>query len=120
MRLCTICAVLFYSPFTIYMPRVALLAALQPFFPSLIAPAPDHSNRRTRRVFHALLTTALLAMNLAVALTVTNLGAVFGFIGAISGIAIALVMPSAFMPLLSLDVRTAPTHCVTPCVVPSE
>jgi hypothetical protein len=71
-------------------------------------------HRTRRRVYHIALTCALLAMNLIVAIFVSNLGAVFGFIGAVSGCSISLIMPTlCYLKLVS----DAPLHKRVLCVI---
>ncbi len=98
LKICVILAILFFSPYNLFMPRVALIAVVQIWKPDWIHPVKHPVthltiNKRKRLWFHVSATTILVAMNLGVALAVDNLGAIFGFVGALSGISISLILP---------------------------
>lgn len=82
-------------PYTNFIPRVAIIAVVQMYFPQWAIKDLDkpEANRLKRNVVHALVTTLLLGCGLAVAEFITNLGVAFEFVGGISAVCISLIIP---------------------------
>jgi len=91
-------------PYCNFIPRVAVLAVVQMYFPQWAVKDVDNpqANRFKRNVVHFIVTTVLLGSGLVVALFVTNLGVAFEFVGGISAVCISLIIP----PLCFLKLET--------------
>jgi amino acid permease len=90
-------------PYCCYMPRVALLSLLQLIRPDWVLPGKvDNSNfgrveddNRRRHLVHIAVTTFVLVLGLACALSGLPLGTFFGLSGGLAGVAISVVIPVA-------------------------
>jgi amino acid permease len=78
--------------YSVFMPRVALLALVQLHAPDLVV--KNARNKAKRTALHALLTTTVLATGVLIGVFVDNLGAIYSFVGGVSAIAISLVLPA--------------------------
>ena len=88
-------AVSFGLAYNTFMPRVAVTAIVQLFAPGWTIKTPTvRHNRAKRNTVHVVVTTLLLGSGLAVATNVDDMGATFEVVGAISGVSIALLLPS--------------------------
>jgi amino acid permease len=78
-------------PYNNFIPRVVISSMIQIKWPDYVV--KREGNRFKRNVVHVLVTTALLLAGLLVAISVTNLGLVFAFVGGVSAIGISLILP---------------------------
>jgi len=90
-RLMIILAITISAPYSVFMPRVAIMALIQLKWPALVI--KGQAPRLHRNILHATLTIVLLGLALMVVELVTNLGAMFGLIGALSAVSISLILP---------------------------
>jgi hypothetical protein len=80
------------------------MAVIQLKWPALVikgftGPSGRPASRLSRNVLHVCLTVGLMGLALLVAELVTNLGAVFGLIGALSAVSISLLIPRTMTPI---------------------
>jgi len=83
-RICICLNVLLSVPYMIFMPRVSLYAIIALIFPGKVP----------HKIFHHLVTVGVLGLGLLIAQYVDDLGPLFEYIGAGTGITIAYILPS--------------------------
>ncbi len=97
-------------PYTNYIPRVAIMAVVQLYFPDLVVKRPGNKDKRD--IFHACVTALLLGTGLLIAENVTNLGLVFELVGGFSAICISLIIPAlCHLKLEKEDSRAMRSWC---------
>jgi len=114
-RFLLVIAITISAPYCAFMPRVSILALVQLRWPALVL--KNRGPRRNRQILHICLTVALLGGNLLVAELVTDLGAVFVFVGALSAISISLVLPPLCYMMLEHTSRRMKIACISVLVL---
>jgi amino acid permease len=92
-------ACLFNIPYNVYMPRVAIMSLMQVIAPRWSIKDRSKGNRSRRNTVHIIMTTLILASELAVVVSVTDLGTFVALVG-VSGICVGLIIPATCFLLL--------------------
>ncbi len=95
------------------MPRVSIMSLVQIKYPELVIKGAGPRDARHR--LHIIVTILILVATLIVIELVTNLGAVFAFIGGVAAIGISLILPACCY--LKLEWSRAPIWKRVGCVV---